>query len=47
MTMVADDNNTHDWAADCDGEGQEWAVRDGRDSGVVTMAAAVEEGGGR
>ncbi len=38
---VADDNNTRDWAADCDGEGREQAVRDGGDSGVVMMAAAV------
>jgi hypothetical protein len=29
---VADNNNTPDWAADCDGEGRERAVRDGRDS---------------
>jgi hypothetical protein len=44
---VADDNDTRDWAADCNGEGQEWAVRDGGDSGVVMMAMAVEDGGGR
>ncbi len=47
MTTVADDNNTQDWVADCDGEGQERAVRDGGDSGVVMMALAVEDGGGR
>ncbi len=29
-----------DWAADYDEEGQEQAVRDGRDSGVAMMAAA-------
>jgi hypothetical protein len=27
-------------AADYDGEGQEWAARDGKDSGVAMMAAA-------
>jgi hypothetical protein len=47
MTMVANDDNMQDWAADCDGEGQERAVRDGGDSGVVMMAVAVEDGGGR
>ncbi len=36
-----------DWAVDWDGEGQERAVRDGRDSGVVMMAVAVEDGGSR
>jgi hypothetical protein len=46
MSTVADDNNTHDWAADCNGEGQERAVRDCGDSGVVMMAAAAEDGGG-
>jgi hypothetical protein len=45
-TTVADDHDMHDWAADCDGEGRERAVRDGGDSGVVMMAAAAEEGGG-
>jgi hypothetical protein len=47
MTMVADNDDTHDWAADCNGRGREQAVRDGGDSGVVMMAGAVEEGGGR
>ncbi len=47
MTTVADGNNTRDWAADCNGEGQEWAVRDGRESRVVMMAAAAEDSGGR
>jgi hypothetical protein len=46
MTMVADNNNMHDWVADCDGEGRERAVRDGGDSGVVMMAAAAEDDGG-
>jgi hypothetical protein len=46
MTTVVDDDDTRDWVADCDGEGQERAVRDGGDSGVVMMAAAVEEGSG-
>ncbi len=45
---MADDNNTHDWVADCNWEGQEWAVRDGGDSRVVMMAAAAEDAiGGR
>ncbi len=39
MTTVADNNDMHDWVADCNGEGQERAVRDGRDSGVVIVAA--------
>ncbi len=46
MKTVADDDNTRDWAVDCDGEGLERAVRDGGDSGVVMMAAAAEHGGG-
>ncbi len=46
MTTVADDNNMQDWAADCNREGQERAVRDGGDSGVVMMAVAVEDGSG-
>ncbi len=45
MTTVADDDNTWDWAADCDGEGRERGVRDGGDSRVVMMAVAVEDGG--
>jgi hypothetical protein len=50
--MVTDDDgggrqDTHDWvAADCNGKGQEQAVRDGRDSRVVMMAAVAEDGGG-
>ncbi len=44
--MVADNYDTRDWVADCNGEGQERAVRDGRDSGVVMMAAAAEDFGG-
>ncbi len=43
--MVADDKDTQDWVADCNGEGQERAVRDSRDSGVVMMAVAMEDGG--
>jgi hypothetical protein len=46
MTTVADDDDTRDWAADCDGEGRERAVRDGGDSGVVMIALALEDGGG-
>ncbi len=41
--MVADNYDTHDWAADCNEEGQKWAVKDSKDSGVVMMAAAVED----
>jgi hypothetical protein len=44
MTTVADDDNTRDWAADCNGEERERAVRDGGDSRVVIMAMAVEDG---
>ncbi len=40
---MVEDDDTHDWAVDCDGEGQEWVVRDGGDSGVVMIAT----GGGR
>ncbi len=47
MTTVAVEDNVRDWAADCNGEGRERAVRDGGDSGVVMMAVAVEDGGGR
>ncbi len=43
---MADDNDTRDWAADCDGEGQDQVVRDGRDSGVVMIAATAEDRGG-
>jgi hypothetical protein len=45
MTMVVDNNDMRDWAADCDGEGQERVVRDCGDSGVVMMAAVAEDGG--
>jgi hypothetical protein len=49
MTTVADDDDTCDWAVDCNGEGQEQAVRDGGDSGVVMMAvvAADDDSEGR
>jgi hypothetical protein len=43
MTTVADNNNMHDWAADCDGKARERAVRDGGDSGVVMMAAVAAD----
>ncbi len=43
---MADDDDTRDWAADCNGEGQERALRDGGDSRVVMMAAAAEDGSG-
>ncbi len=45
--MVVDDNNTQVWVADCDGEGQERAVRDSRDSKAVMMAVAAEDGSGK
>jgi hypothetical protein len=49
-TMAVDDNGSQDRAADYDGEGQEWAVRDDGDSGVAMMAAAkmaaAEDSGG-
>jgi hypothetical protein len=41
MMMVADNNNTGDWPADCNEEGRERVVRDSRDSRVVMMAAAA------
>ncbi len=34
----ADDDDTRDRAANCDGERRERAVRDGGDSGVVMMS---------
>ncbi len=40
---MTDNDDTCDWAADCNGEGQERAVRDGGDSGFVMMAAAAED----
>jgi hypothetical protein len=46
MTMVADNYDTRDSAADCDEEGQKWEVRDSKDRGVVIMAAAAEDFGG-
>jgi hypothetical protein len=45
--IAAEDNGMQDWAADYNGEGQERAVREDRDSGVGMMAAAAEDGGGR
>ncbi len=43
---MTDDDNTCDWAANCNGEGQEQAVRDGKDNEVVMMAAMAKDGGG-
>ncbi len=43
---MVDNEDMRDWVADCNGEGQERAVRDGGDSGVVMMAAAAEDGSG-
>jgi hypothetical protein len=40
-------NGMQDWAAGYNGEGQEWAARDDRDSGVAMMAVAAEHGSGR
>ena len=45
--MVVNNDNTCDWVTDCDGEGQERAVRYGGDSRVVMMAVVAEDGGGR
>jgi hypothetical protein len=44
--MVADDEDMQDWAVDCNREGRERMVRDSRDSGVVIMAVAVDDGSG-
>jgi hypothetical protein len=38
MMTVMDYNNMQDWAADCNGEGRERAVRDDGECGVVMMA---------
>ncbi len=46
MATVAEDDDMQDWVADCNGEGRERAVRDGRDSRVVMMDGAAEYGGG-
>ncbi len=44
---MANNDNMHDWVADCNGKGQERTVRDGGDSRLLMMAAAVEDGGSR
>ncbi len=44
--IVAEDNGMQDRAADYDGEGKEWVVREGGDSGVAMMAAADNNGSG-
>ncbi len=47
QTMTAADNNgMQDQAADYDGEGQERAARDGKDSRVTMMAAVAEDDSG-
>jgi hypothetical protein len=46
MMTVADNDDMQDWAADCNGEGRERAVRDIGDSKVAMMAAVAEDGGG-
>ncbi len=46
MTTVADNDDTQDWVADCNGEGRERVVREGRDSRVVMMSVLVEDSGG-
>ncbi len=43
---MVDDDDMQDWAADCNGEGQERAVRDCGDSRVAMMAATAEDGSG-
>jgi hypothetical protein len=47
MTTVVEDDDTRDWAEDCNGEGRKRAVRNGGGSGVVMMAVVVEDGGSR
>ncbi len=39
---MAEDNGMQDQVVDYDGEGQEWAAREDRDSRVVMMAVAEE-----
>ncbi len=47
QTMIAaEDNGMQDWAADYNGEGQERAAREGRDSREVMMTAVAEHGSG-
>ncbi len=46
MTEAIDDKNMQDQVADYNGEGTKVASSN-RDSGVVMMAATVEDGGGR
>jgi hypothetical protein len=46
MTTVSHDNNTQDWVANCNGEGGERVVSNGRDSRVVMMAVVVKDGSG-
>ncbi len=41
---MADDNDTRDWAADCNGEGRGRVARNSGDSGVVMMAAVAKDG---
>jgi hypothetical protein len=43
-TIAVEDNGMQDRGADYNGEGQERAEREGRDSGVVMMAAVAEHG---
>jgi hypothetical protein len=45
-TIAVEDNGMQDQVVDYDGEGQERAAKEGRDSGVVMMAVAVENGCG-
>ncbi len=44
--MVADNDDKQDWVADCNGEGQERAVKDSGDSKVVIMTVAARDGSG-
>ncbi len=43
---AADNDGMQDQAAVYDGDQQEWTARDGRDSRVVMLPVAVEDGGG-
>ncbi len=45
--MVVDNEDTRDWAANCNGKEQEQAVRDGGERGKVMMAAGAEDGSSR
>ncbi len=45
-TLAAEDNGMQDWVANYNGDRQERAAREGKDSRVSMMAAAAEDGSG-